>query len=171
MGVDLTILSKGKGGITIKFNSADPRFLATGISLGIQRSPDALVEKARAAMAQGYRKVKIKIAPGQDVAYIAAAREALKAKKLSASELTEAYLDAIISRVRELLGADYRNVQDFGLDTQLAAIRATLDKIVHMHRALRTDYQQKFEEEEGEPLLALRGPTESPCLRGVGVWL
>ena len=28
MGVDLTILSKGKGGITIKFNSADPRFLA-----------------------------------------------------------------------------------------------------------------------------------------------
>lgn len=26
-----------------------------------------------------------------------------------------------------------------------AAIRATLDKIVHMHRALRTDYQQKFE--------------------------
>jgi hypothetical protein len=26
------------------------------------------------------------------------------------------------------------------------AIRATLDKIVHMHRALRTDYQQKFEE-------------------------
>ena len=39
----------------------------------------------------------------------------------------EAYLDAIISRVRELLGADYRNVQDFGLDTQLAAIRATLD--------------------------------------------
>lgn len=39
----------------------------------------------------------------------------------------EAYLDAIISRVRELLGADYRNVQDFGLDTQLAAIRTTLD--------------------------------------------
>lgn len=39
----------------------------------------------------------------------------------------EAYLDAIISRVRDLLGADYRKVQDFGLDTQLAAIRTTLD--------------------------------------------
>ena len=39
----------------------------------------------------------------------------------------EAYLDAIISRVRDLLGADYRTVQDFGLDTQLAAIRHTLD--------------------------------------------
>jgi len=38
----------------------------------------------------------------------------------------EAYLDAIITRVRDLLGADYRKVQDFGLDTQLADIRATL---------------------------------------------
>lgn len=51
--------------------------IATGISLGIQRSPEALVEKARAAMAQGYRKVKIKIAPGQDVQYVRAVRDAL----------------------------------------------------------------------------------------------
>jgi O-succinylbenzoate synthase len=51
--------------------------IATGISLGIQPSPEALVEKARAAIAQGYRKVKIKIAPGQDVAYVRAVRDAL----------------------------------------------------------------------------------------------
>lgn len=48
-----------------------------GISLGIQASPEALVAKARAALADGYRKVKIKIGPGKDVDYIAAARAAL----------------------------------------------------------------------------------------------
>lgn len=53
------------------------REIATGISLGIQPSPEALVEKARAAVAEGYRKVKIKIAPGRDVAYVRAVREAL----------------------------------------------------------------------------------------------
>ncbi|BAH39072.1 O-succinylbenzoate synthase [Gemmatimonas aurantiaca T-27] len=51
--------------------------IATGISLGIQSSPERLVAKAQAAIAEGYRKVKIKIAPGQDIAYVRAAREAL----------------------------------------------------------------------------------------------
>jgi O-succinylbenzoate synthase len=51
--------------------------IAVGISLGIQESPAALVEKARAALALGYRKVKIKIAPGADVEYVAAVRDAL----------------------------------------------------------------------------------------------
>lgn len=46
--------------------------------------------------------------------------DAIKAQK-------EAYLDAIIARVRERLGSDYRVVQDFGLNTQLADIRATLE--------------------------------------------
>ena len=36
--------------------------VAAGISLGIQRSPTELVERARAARAQGYAKVKLKIA-------------------------------------------------------------------------------------------------------------
>ena len=51
--------------------------IETGISLGIQESPAALVARARAALDAGYRKVKIKIAPGADVEYVAAAREAL----------------------------------------------------------------------------------------------
>ena len=53
------------------------REVATGISLGIQSSPEALVAQARAALAQGYRKIKIKIAPSRDVAYVRAVREAL----------------------------------------------------------------------------------------------
>ena len=51
--------------------------IATGISLGIQASPDALIEKVRAALAEGYRKVKIKIEPGHDVEWLTAVRRAL----------------------------------------------------------------------------------------------
>jgi O-succinylbenzoate synthase len=51
--------------------------IATGISLGIQSSPAVLIEKARAALDAGYRKVKIKIAPGRDIGWIRAVREAL----------------------------------------------------------------------------------------------
>jgi o-succinylbenzoate synthase len=51
--------------------------IRVGISLGIQRSPQALVEKARAALDRGYRKVKIKIKPGADVQYVSAVRNAL----------------------------------------------------------------------------------------------
>jgi o-succinylbenzoate synthase len=49
----------------------------TGISLGIQSTPELLVERAVAAVAGGYRKIKLKIQPGQDVAYVHAVRAAL----------------------------------------------------------------------------------------------
>jgi len=49
----------------------------TGISIGIQASPEALVQRAKAAYDQGYRKIKVKIQPGADVAYVRAVREAL----------------------------------------------------------------------------------------------
>jgi O-succinylbenzoate synthase len=51
--------------------------IRVGISLGIQKSPEALVEKVRAALVRGYRKVKIKVKPGMDVPFVGAVREAL----------------------------------------------------------------------------------------------
>jgi o-succinylbenzoate synthase len=51
--------------------------IATGISLGIQRDVHALIAKAEAAFEEGYRKVKIKIAPGRDVDWVRAVRTAL----------------------------------------------------------------------------------------------
>jgi O-succinylbenzoate synthase len=48
-----------------------------GISLGIQPTPDALAAKAAAARATGYHRIKVKIAPGADLEYVAAARAAL----------------------------------------------------------------------------------------------
>jgi len=51
--------------------------IATGISLGIQKDPETLIEKARAAVELGYKKVKIKIGPGRDVEWVTAVRRAL----------------------------------------------------------------------------------------------
>jgi O-succinylbenzoate synthase len=51
--------------------------IPVGISIGIQRDPAALVERAVAAHRAGYRKIKLKIQPGADIEYIGAVREAL----------------------------------------------------------------------------------------------
>ncbi len=51
--------------------------VATGISLGLQSSPAQLAEKATEAAAAGYRRIKLKIAPGADVEFAAAVQGAL----------------------------------------------------------------------------------------------
>lgn len=48
--------------------------IGTGISLGIQRDIPTLVAKAIEALALGYQKVKLKIAPGRDVEWVSAVR-------------------------------------------------------------------------------------------------
>jgi O-succinylbenzoate synthase len=76
-------------------------FVAVGISLGIQSSPDRLVEKAAAALAAGYRKIKLKIGPGSDVAYVGAVREALGADAPLMADANNAYsladVDALVA--------------------------------------------------------------------------
>ena len=51
--------------------------IGTGISIGIQGSPDELAAKAEVALAAGYRKIKLKIKPGQDLPYLRAVRDRL----------------------------------------------------------------------------------------------
>ncbi len=50
--------------------------IETGISIGIQSSPAALVERAGRAIAEGYHKIKLKIEPGHDVDFVGAVRRA-----------------------------------------------------------------------------------------------
>ena len=45
-----------------------------GVSVGLQASPQVLVETVRAYAADGYRRVKLKIKPGRDVADVRAVR-------------------------------------------------------------------------------------------------
>lgn len=48
-----------------------------GVALGFASSPEALVELVEAAVARGYRRVKLKVAPGRDLPYLVALRRAL----------------------------------------------------------------------------------------------
>jgi O-succinylbenzoate synthase len=47
-----------------------------GVSIGLQRSPDLLVKMVESYVAQGYRRIKIKIKPGRDVDDARAVRRA-----------------------------------------------------------------------------------------------
>jgi O-succinylbenzoate synthase len=46
-----------------------------GVSVGIQESPARLVEVVRGYLDAGYQRVKLKIAPGRDIPFVAAVRE------------------------------------------------------------------------------------------------
>lgn len=74
----------------------------TGISLGIQSEPAALAARAQAAVAAGYRKIKVKIRPGQDVAYVRAVREALGADIGLMADANSAYTLADSEQLIEL---------------------------------------------------------------------
>lgn len=56
--------------------------VAVGVSVGIQKSPQALVETVAGYLEQGYQRVKIKIKPGRDVAETQAVRKAFPDLKL-----------------------------------------------------------------------------------------
>jgi O-succinylbenzoate synthase len=74
----------------------------TGISLGIQPEPAALVARAEAAVAAGYRKIKVKIRPGQDVDYVRAVRAALGDAIGIMADANSAYTVADADRLLEL---------------------------------------------------------------------
>ncbi len=51
------------------------RSVEVGVSVGLQPSDDALIERVGRYLDEGYRRVKIKIKPGRDVAMLGAVRE------------------------------------------------------------------------------------------------
>ena len=74
----------------------------TGISIGIQASPDALVQRAKRAVADGYRKIKVKIQPGSDVEYVRAVRQALGADVGIMADANSAYTLADADHLQQL---------------------------------------------------------------------
>jgi O-succinylbenzoate synthase len=77
------------------------REIPVGISLGIQDSVEATVEAARRGVHEGYRRVKLKIAPGWDVDVVRAVREALPDVALTV-DANSAYRLTDARRLREL---------------------------------------------------------------------
>jgi O-succinylbenzoate synthase len=53
--------------------------IRVGVSVGIQASPEALVDRVGRYLKDGYARIKIKIAPGRDIAFVAAVRRAYPA--------------------------------------------------------------------------------------------
>jgi o-succinylbenzoate synthase len=49
--------------------------IACGVSLGIRRTPDELLEAIERELAAGYQRIKIKIKPGKDLEFAGAARK------------------------------------------------------------------------------------------------
>ena len=80
----------------------------TGVSIGIQATTDELLDNIGARLAEGYRRIKVKIEPGWDVTAIAAIRErypeiALMADANSAYELDDAAHLAQLDQFRLLM--------------------------------------------------------------------
>jgi o-succinylbenzoate synthase len=76
--------------------------VATGISIGIQPEPAALEERARAALEAGYRKIKVKIAPGRDIDYVAAVRRALGPDVALMADANSAYTPSDAAHLERL---------------------------------------------------------------------
>ena len=76
--------------------------VGTGISIGIQESPDRLVEKVAGHIAEGYRKIKVKIKPGFDLEYVRAVREAHGSKVSMMVDANNAYTLEDIDILKQL---------------------------------------------------------------------
>ncbi|MCM3745170.1 o-succinylbenzoate synthase [Sporosarcina luteola] len=75
--------------------------IEVGKSIGIQKDPDALVEKVRQYVDEGFRKIKVKIKPGADLEYIAAVRKAFPDIPLMA-DANSAYTLADTEQLKKL---------------------------------------------------------------------
>lgn len=75
--------------------------IASGVSIGLQESTAALLEKVERELAAGYQRIKIKIKPGRDVELVAAIRERHPQIKLSV-DANSAYTLADIDLLKRL---------------------------------------------------------------------
>ncbi len=69
-------LAKTKGVSLAKILGGKRSHVAVGVSVGLQATPEALVKKVGTHLDEGYRRIKIKIAPGRDVELVKTLRKA-----------------------------------------------------------------------------------------------
>ena len=73
-----------------------------GVSIGLQSSPEALVEKVSRELDSGYQRIKIKIKPGQDLDLVKAVRNRFPDILLSVDANSAYRLEKDIDLLREL---------------------------------------------------------------------
>jgi len=110
-GLELAVLDaalRAEGRPLGEYLGATVDRVPSGVSVGIQRSPEALVETVGGYLDEGYVRIKIKIKPGRDIADTAAVRDAFGAIPLqvdanSAYTLADADILAELDRFDLLL--------------------------------------------------------------------
>ncbi len=75
--------------------------ISSGVSIGIQQEPAALIEKIEKELAAGYQRIKIKIKPGWDIKIVAQVREKFPDIRLMA-DANSAYTLADVPLFKEL---------------------------------------------------------------------
>lgn len=113
--------------------------VAVGVSVGIQESPEALVRTVGEFLARGYGRIKLKIAPGEDQAFVRAVREAFPATLLqvdanSAYTLTDAPIfeamdDLNLLLIEQPLASD--DIVDHAMLQQHLQTPICLDESIH----------------------------------------
>lgn len=76
--------------------------IEVGISLGIQQNPEILAEKVKKSLEEGYRKVKMKIEPGKDVAFVRHVRNVVGSTAHLMVDANNAYGEAEFGLLQQL---------------------------------------------------------------------
>ncbi|GAA4071915.1 o-succinylbenzoate synthase [Microbacterium laevaniformans] len=103
-GLELAVLDaalRAEGRALGEYLGATVDRVPSGVSVGIQRDPSALVDAVAGYVDQGYVRIKIKIKPGRDVADTAAVRDAFGAIPLQV-DANSAYTLADADTLAEL---------------------------------------------------------------------
>jgi len=69
------LFAKSRGISLAQMLGGTRKKIDVGVSIGIQGSESILISKVEGYLAEGYRRIKIKIAPGQDLVYVDALRK------------------------------------------------------------------------------------------------
>ena len=69
------VFAKAKGESLSKMLGGVRKKVDVGVSIGIQSSEKALIKKVETHLSEGYRRIKIKIAPGNDIRFVEALRK------------------------------------------------------------------------------------------------
>jgi O-succinylbenzoate synthase len=131
--------AKSKGISLSKFLGGKRKQIPVGVSVGLQSSPTELVKVVTGYLKDGYKRIKIKIAPGRDIDLVKAIRkeypeiqlqvDANSAYTLDDSEMLEALDNYILQLIEQPLG--YDDIYDHSLLQRKLKTPICLDESIY----------------------------------------
>jgi O-succinylbenzoate synthase len=162
--------------------------LPVGLSVGIKKNPEELADFVRTQAALGYRRIKLKIAPGRDVDFVRAAREALGPNTALTVDANSAYDLGNPDHVARLHALDafgleyieqplhYEDIVDHAQIAQQLKTPICLDEPIHSMDDVRKAHQLGSGKVINLKLGRVTGFTESKKVaefcgtHGMGLW-